>query len=213
VATAPTVVGLGALQILVSPQLGRVAIPLGTNPPALLVGEGLMTVDNERARAFVVVRAMKMILSRASSLLRGQPADLAVLVSALFTAFNPSFAPQGVDAKRVSEMSRRLVPALPRNLDPTVGVIALEAAGTLGNQSAMLGAAAQAWANRVALLAVGDPNAALDAIAWAKGEEAAPKGSEERAAWIARNAEARELMTFSVTDAYSEARARLGLDR
>ena len=208
-----TVVGLGALQILVSPQLGRVAIPLGSNPPALLVGEGLMNVTNERARAFVVVRAMKMILSRSSSLLRGQPADVGVLVSALFTAFNPSFQPQGVDAKRVSEMSRRLVPALPRNLDPTVGVIALEAGGTLGNQANLLGAAGQAWANRVALLAVGDPNAALEALAWAKGEDAAPRGPEERAAWIARTAEARELMTFSVTDGYAEARARLGLDR
>jgi tetratricopeptide (TPR) repeat protein len=208
-----TVVGLGALQILVSPQLGRVAIPLGSNPPALLVGEGLMSVTNERARAFVVVRAMKMILSRSSSLLRGQPGDVSVLVSALFTAFNPSFAPQGVDPKRVSEMSRRLVPALPRNLDPTVGVIALEAAGTLGNQANLLGPSAQAWANRVALLAIGDPNGALEAIAWSKGEEAAPRGPEERAAWIARTAEARELMTFSVTDAYSEARARLGLDR
>lgn len=213
VGAVATVVGLGALQILVSPQLGRIAVPLGSNPPALLVGEGLMNVPNERARAFVVVRAMKMILSRASSLLRGQPADVSVLVSALFTAFNPSFVPQGVDAKRVSEMSRRLGPALPRNLDPTVGVIALEAAGTLGNQAAMLGPATQAWANRVALLAIGDPNGALDAIAWSKGEEAAPRGSEERAAWIARNAEARELMTFSVTDAYAEARARLGLDR
>ena len=208
-----TVVGLGALQILVSPQLGRVAIPLGSNPPALLVGEGLMNVTNERARAFVVVRAMKMILSRSSSLLRGQPGDVSVLVSALFTAFNPSFAPQGVDPKRVSEMSRRLVPALPRNLDPTVGVIALEAAGTLGNQANLLGPSAQAWANRVALLAIGDPNGALEAIAWSKGEEAAPRGPEERAAWIARTAEARELMTFSVTDAYAEARARLGLDR
>ena len=213
VGAVATVVGLGALQILVSPQLGRVAIPLGSNPPALLVGEGLMNVSNERARAFVVVRAMKMILSRSSSLMRGQPADVSVLVSALFTAFNPSFQPQGVDPKRVSEMSRRLVPALPRNLDPTVGVIALEAAGTLGNQSNLLGAAAQAWANRVALLAIGDPNGALEAIAWSKGEEGAPRGPEERAAWIARTAEARELMTFSVTDAYAEARARLGLDR
>jgi tetratricopeptide (TPR) repeat protein len=213
VGAVATVVGLGALHILVSPQLGRVAVPLGTNPPALLVGEGLMTVANERARTFMVVRAMKMILSRASSLFRGDPAEVAVLVSTLFTALNPSFVPQGVDPKRVSEVSRRLLPALPRNLDPTVGVIALEAAGTLGNQAAQLGAAAQAWANRVALLAIGDPNGALDALAWSKGEEAAPRASEERAAWIARNAEARELMTFSVSDAYFEGRSRLGLER
>ena len=36
-------------------------------------------------------------------------------------------------------------------------------------------------------------------------------GAEERPAWVARNAEARDLMTFSVSDAYAEARSRLGL--
>ncbi len=213
VGAVATVVGLGALQILVSPQLGRVALPLSSNPPTLLVGEGLMNVTNERARAFVVVRAMKMILSRSSALLRGQPADIAVLVSALFTAFNPSFTPQGVDAKAVADVSRRVLPALPRNLDPTIGVIALEAAGTLGTQTPQLAMNAAAWANRVALLAIGDPNGALDAIAWARGEEAAPREAEARAAWIARNPDARDLMSFSVTDGYAEARVRLGLDK
>jgi tetratricopeptide (TPR) repeat protein len=213
VGAVATVVGLGALQILVAPELGRVAIPIGSNPPTLLVGEELATAPNERARTFVVVRALKMILARSSALLRGAPEDVAVLVEALFTVFNPSFVPQGVDKKRVAETARRIHPALPKNLDPTVGVIALEAAGTLAMQAGALGAATAGWANRVALLAIGDPGAALDAIAWSKGEDAAPTGSEERAAWIARTAEARELMTFSVTDAYSEARTRLGLDR
>ncbi|MBX3224075.1 MAG: tetratricopeptide repeat protein [Labilithrix sp.] len=213
VGSVATVVGLGALQILVSPVLDRVALPLATNPPTLLVGEGLAKVTNERARMFVVVRAMKMILAHASALLRGQPQEVSGLVAGLFNAFNPSHVPQGMDPKRVTDLARRIGPALPRNLDPTVGVIALEAAGMLGAQWSSLGAAAHAWANRVALLAVGDPNAALDAIAWGQNEDAAPTGSEERAAWIARHAEARELMTFSVTDAYAEARVRLGLDR
>lgn len=213
VGSVATVVGLGALQILVSPVLDRVALPLATNPPTLLVGEGLAKVKNERARMFVVVRAMKMILARASALLRGQPQEVSGLVAGLFSAFNPGHVPQGIDAKRVTDLARRIGPALPRNLDPTVGVIALEAAGMLGAQWTNLGPAAHAWANRVALLAIGDPNAALDAIAWGLNEDAAPTGSEERAAWIARHAEARELMTFSVTDAYAEARARLGLDR
>ncbi len=208
-----TVVGLGALHVLVSKELGRVAIPLGTNPPALLVGEGLMTVTNERARAFVVVRAMKMIIARASAILRAEPDEAAVLISALFTAFNPTFEPQGVDAARTAELSRRLQQALPRSIDPTVGVVALEAAGTLGGGAAKLGAEARTWANRVALLAIGDPNGALDAIAWLSGENAAPDNPEARAMWIARNAEARELMTFSVSDAYAEARKRLGVER
>ena len=213
VGSIATVIGLGAMQILVSPQLGRVAVPLLSAPATLLVGEKLMQVPNERARVFIVVRALKAILTRSSALFRAAPADAAVLANALFTAFNPSFVPQNVDARRVSELARRIVPALPRNLDPTVGVIALEAAGMLGGQGSQLAQAAVAWANRAALLSVGDPSAALDGIAWAMNEEAAPKGSEERAAWVARHQEARDLMTYSVTDQYAEARSRLGLDK
>jgi cellulose synthase operon protein C len=214
VGSVATVIGLGALQILVSPTLGRVALPLATNPPTLLVGEALAKVKNERARMFIVVRAMKMILSRASALLRGSSTpDVAALVAGLFCAFNPSYVPQAIEAKRVQDLARRIGPSLPRNLDPTVGVIALEAAGMVGTSWNAIAPAAAAWANRVALLAVGDPNAALDALAWGRNEDAAPTGSEERAAWIARHPEARDLMTFSVTDAYAEARVRLGLDK
>jgi hypothetical protein len=177
------------------------------------VGEGLAKVRNERARVFVVVRALKMIITHGSALLRTPPADVAPLIAGLFNAFNPSYVPQGVNASRMSEYARRIGPALPRNLDPTIGVIALEAAGMLGTQWPVLGLAAISWANRVALLAVGDPNAALEAIAWDKGEEKAPSGAEERAAWIARHVEARDLMTFSVTDTYADARTRLGIDK
>ena len=208
-----TVVGLGALQILVSPALGKVALPLSSNPPTLLVGESLAQTDNERAVVFVVTRALKMLLAHASALIRVPASEVAPLVAGLFGAFNPNFTPPGVDARRVSDYARRIAPALPRNIDPTIGVIALEAAGMVGQNWSSLAGAASSWANRVALLAVGDPSAALDAIAWEKNEEAAPRESEERAAWIARHAEARDLMTFSVTDTYAEARSRLGLDR
>jgi hypothetical protein len=95
--------------------------------------------------------------------------------------------------------------------DAGLGVMALEAAGQLGTSGPQLRSAIMGWANRVALLAVGDPGAALDAIAWTMKEEHAPHGAEERPAWVARNAEARDLMTFSVSDAYAEARSRLGL--
>jgi cellulose synthase operon protein C len=63
------------------------------------------------------------------------------------------------------------------------------------------------------LLALGDPNAALDAIAAVGGlAEGAPQDPTARAAWIARTPEARDLVAFAVSDAFAEARARLGLD-
>jgi hypothetical protein len=213
VGSVATVIGLGALQIVMSPQLGRVATPLASNPPTLLIGEGLAKAKNETARVFVVVRALKMLLAHASAMVRSSPQEVAPIVAGLFCAFNPGYAPQGVNAQRTTDWARRIGPAIPRNVDPTVGVIALEAAGMVGTQWNMLGAAAASWANRVALLAVGDPNAALDVIAWDRNEDKAPTAAEERAAWIARHAEARDLMTFSVTDAYAEARSRLGLDK
>jgi cellulose synthase operon protein C len=208
-----TFVGLGALMILISPQLGRVALPLASNPATLLIGEGLAQEKNQRACLFVVARALKMLLSHASALIRVPPPEVAPLVAGLFNVFNPSYVPPGVDPRRVQEYARRIGPALPKNLDPTVGVIALEAAGMLAPHWPVLANGAIGWANRVALLAVGDPNAALDAIAWDKNEGAVPTDPEDRAAWIARNAEARELMTFSVTDAYAEARIRLALEK
>jgi tetratricopeptide (TPR) repeat protein len=213
VGSVATVVGLGALQILVSPNLGRIALPLATNPPTLLVGEPLARSKNEGARMFIVVRALKMILSHASVMIRASEADVPVLIAALFTAFNPTFAPANLDKKRHQELARRLGAALPRNIDPTVGVIALEAAGFVASSWGQLAFAGASWANRAALLAVGDPNAALDALAWTMNEDAAPTKPEERAAWIARHIEARDLMTFSVTDAYAEARMRLGLEK
>jgi hypothetical protein len=75
----------------------------------------------------------------------------------------------------------------------------------------MLGAATIAWGNRVALLAMGDPTAALDAIATASGVKGgAPTDPKERATWISRAAEARDLVGFGVTDAFAESRSRLG---
>jgi hypothetical protein len=60
---------------------------------------------------------------------------------------------------------------------------------------------------------VGDPNAALDGLAWSLGAvDGAPREPEARAVWAASAGEARDLLVFSVSDAYADLRARLGLD-
>jgi hypothetical protein len=93
-------------------------------------------------------------------------------------------------------------------------MLALEVAGSIGMRASTLGAMALAWANRAALLAIGDPNAALQAIAWSHGSaQGAPMKPDDRVAWLARTHEAKDLMTFSISDAYAEVRERLGLDK
>jgi hypothetical protein len=93
-------------------------------------------------------------------------------------------------------------------------MMALEIASNMGTRQATVGPAGVAWANRVALLALGDPNVALDSIAAAGGASSgAPRDPKGRAAWVARTPEARDLVAFGVTDAFAEARTRLALDR
>jgi tetratricopeptide (TPR) repeat protein len=216
-------IGLSGVQVLVSPKVGTHCIAVGSTPPTLLAGESLAPGDP--TSTFLILRALHLVRAKAAALGRTAPADIAVLVAAWLKCFNPSWHPQGIHAAALAAACGRVQVALPRTLDPDVGALALEVASALGTQAPALGQAALAWADRVALLALGDPNAALDAIANATAQgragaegrtnpgAGAPRDPAERAAWIARTPEARDLVAFCVTDGFADARGRLGLDR
>jgi predicted Zn-dependent protease len=206
--------GLAAPNIYVSAPLGLACVPASSDPPTLVVGEALLTVQDNWARGFMIVRAVKLIAARASALVRTPSADLGVLISAWLQAFNPNWTPQGVNPTALAAASRKIATAFPKKLPPDLGMLALEVAGSLGMRASTLGGVALAWANRAGLLAIGDPNAALQAIAWSHGaKDGAPVDPQERAAWLGRTHEAKDLLTFSIGDAYAEARERLGLDK
>jgi hypothetical protein len=206
--------GLPPATIYLSPALGHACVPASSDPPTLIVGEAVLSVTDLAARTFMIARAVKLIATRASALVRTPSADLAALISAWLQALNPNWAPQGVNPTALAAASRKVSAALPKKLPAEFGLLALEVAGSIGMRASTLGAMALAWANRTALLAVGDPNAALTAIAWSHGAlEGAPVGAEERGAWLSRTHEAKDLLTFSIGDAYAEARDRLRLDK
>jgi tetratricopeptide (TPR) repeat protein len=212
VATAAQATGMGSVQVFVSPKLGATCVPGGSSPPVLIIGEALAA--HERLAGFLILRAMKLIKAHASALVRTPPAELAVLVAAWLKCFNPTWQPQGVAAASVNAMGGKVQAALPRNLGPDVGVVALEVAASLGTQAATLGMNALFWGNRVSMLALGDATSLLDAIAVAGGlQGGAPRDPKERAAWIARTAEARDVIAFGVTEAFADARSRVGIDR
>ncbi len=200
------------LQVFVSPTIGPTCIPVSSSPPTIVMGEQLLNAPNTLARTFLIVRALKLVQAHASALLRVPPNDLPVLIAGWLQVFNPSWVPQGLNPQALAEAVRRIQAVLPRRNDADVGLIALEVAGSLGNQASALGPGALAWADRTGLLAVGDMSAALDGIAWVMGlPNGAPKGPAERAAWIGRVPEAKELFVYSVSDSYAEARMRAGL--
>jgi hypothetical protein len=206
--------GLASPTLYVSAPLGRACLPASSDPPVLVVGEALLSVTDNWARGFMIVRAIKLMAAHASALVRTPSADLGVLISAWLQAFNPNWTPQGVNPSALAAASRKIAAVFPKKLPQDLGMLALEVAGSLGMRASTLGGAALAWANRAALLSVGDPNAALQAIAWSHGlKDGAPTEPQERGAWLSRTHEAKDLMTFSIGDAYAEAREKLGLDK
>lgn len=206
---AGAAIGLGSLNVLSSPKLGAVCIPVGP-APTIVVGESL--VDSDRVGAFLVLRALKLVRAKAAILGRMSTGELGVILPAWLKAINPTWEPRGLPASELAAAVTAIAAALPRNAEPDVGFLALEAASAVDEHPDALGSAALAWANRVALLAVGDPNVALDALARLGGlVDGAPRDVRERSAWVSRTAEARDLLVFGISDAFAQARSRLGL--
>jgi tetratricopeptide (TPR) repeat protein len=206
--------GIQGLQMYVSPDLGSSVLAAGSTPPTIVVGEALLAPSSVLARTFLLVRALKLVQAHAAALPRVPAKDLPALIAAWLQAFNPTWQPQGIPAPQLAEIGRRLSQVMARRVDPDVGLIALEVAGSIGTLAAALGPAALTWANRTGLLAVGDPNAALDGIAWTLGQTTgAPRSPQERASWIARTPEAKEIIAYSVSEQYSDARTRAGAAR
>jgi tetratricopeptide (TPR) repeat protein len=204
--------GLTDVSIHVSSVLGAVCIPASAHPPTLVIGQPLLTSPREDVRSFLFHRALKVIQTNSSAFSRTAPIDLWPLLAAYLKLFSPSWSPQGIEAARLNEAYGRLSRALGQPADPQLGLLAADIIGTIGNRASTLNTAINSWGNRAALLAVGDPNIALAGIAWASGNiNAPPPSGKDRVTWIGRNAEARDLVVYLVSDAYAEARDKLGL--
>ncbi len=203
--------GIQNLDVLVSNAIGPVCMPLSANPPQIVFGSALLESTDDAVRSFLFVRAVKVLQSNAAALARTAPIDLWPVIAALLRTFTPDWQPQGVDARKLAEAEAKIKRTLPSRIDDDVAVLALEVSGAIGNRASQLATAIHEFGNRAALLAVGDPNAAVRGVALAGGHQDVPTEGVERLKWIVRNPEARDLAVFSVSDAYAEARKRLGL--
>lgn len=204
--------GLPNIQVFSSNVLASVAMPVSTHPPTLVLGHPLVTSSREDVRTFLIHRALKVLQANASPISRTAPIDLWPLLAAYLKAFSPTWTPQGVDQGKLTDFYGRISRAMPKNLDPQVNILAAEVIGSIGNRAGTLNTVINGWGNRAGLLAVGDLNIAISGIAWAGGHTNQPPAQgKERVTWINRNAEARELVVFSVSDHYADARTKLGL--
>ena len=202
----------GGVMVFVSPQLGKACVASGDQKqPSLVIGDAFAQIP-EGPRTFLMFRAIKLMQSRGSAFSRVAPNEVPVLVGAWLRAFAPSYAPPGIPPQAIAEATKRLQGALPRQVEPDLGLAALEVAGAVGPQLGLLGGSVLAWANHTALLGIGDLGAALDALAFAQGPRGGePPPASDRPNWIAKTPEAKDLVSFGVSDGYTEARSRLGL--
>jgi tetratricopeptide (TPR) repeat protein len=204
--------GIHRIEILVSGVLGHVAVAGSAHPPTIVLGQALLTTDQPDVRTYLIHRAMKVIQANAVVFARTAPIDLWPLLAAYLKCFTPGWNPQGVDATRLTNFYGRLSRAVPAGLPHDTGALAAEIIGSIGNRAPTLNTAVNGWGDRCALLALGDPSVALTAIAWAGGHtNAPPPPGKERLTWVGRNAEAREIVLFAVSDAYVDARSRIGI--
>lgn len=204
--------GLSGIQVLTAPSLGPTILAVGGEAPSLIIGKALLDSPVHPARYFLMLRAFKLLQSKAAIFARTAPIDLAPLTAAWLGTFASNWQPQGVDARKIDEEKQRLLPWLAPLNQGDVPLLALELTGTIGNRASQLATASHQWAGRTALLAMGELDSAFAGLALASGlKDGPPPDDAERLKWLSRHPEARDLAIFSVSEDYAEARRRAGL--
>ena len=162
----------GGVMVFVSPQLGKQCVASGDAKQPRSSSATTFAQIPEGPRTFLMFRAIKLMQARGSAFARVAPNEVAVLVGAWLRAFAPSYAPPGISPQAIAEATkRRLQSALPRKVEPDLGLAALEGRGR-GRAPArpgLLGSSVLAWANHTALLGISDLGAALEALGYAQG--------------------------------------------
>ncbi len=204
--------GIHNIEVFVTSSLGAVCTPVSSAPPQLLFGKALLDSDDHAARFFLILRALKVLQLHGSALARTAPIDLWPVMAAFLSLHATSWQPQGVDAKKFAAARSRIQGAMTSAPADDLAMIALEVIGSIGNRATQLATSINELGNRAALLGVGDPMAAIRALALAGGHTSGPPAEgADRLRWIVRNAEARDLAVFSVGEGYMNARDRFGL--
>jgi cellulose synthase operon protein C len=201
---------LPGLTVWLSTKIGTACIPAQCRPPTLVVGQKLLDPAYDLVRDFLLVRALKALQTNTACLARVPAVEIWPLLSAYLGVFLPNWQPPAVDAKRFEEAKQRIEATLASAFTHDMSALAQDVVLALGNRVTQIGEAANEWGSRTALLALGNPEDALDALALTASAPALPKDNPaDRVKWINRHAEARNLMIFAVSDGFLQLRSQL----
>ncbi|MEY4548762.1 MAG: hypothetical protein RL685_4957 [Pseudomonadota bacterium] len=203
--------GLQDVRVAISDEVGCDCITTFGDPVCVVFGRALLAHDNPRVRDFLLLRSLKIAQVNACALSRMSPNELWSAVAGFLACFAAPWRAEGQDAQRLIAARNHIRPHVTATLSRELTVMTEALTSNVVPQAAQLGDALWRWAARVALLGVGDPGIALEGLAAAQARPALPRDFEGRIRWIAGSSSARDLVGYSISDAYTEARRRAGL--
>jgi len=202
--------GIGEPRVRMTHASGVACVPIGSDPPEVVVGSQLLERTTREQRVFLLARALEVARRGLAPLVRARREELGAWLTALLggretrrTRRQPSLGPE--------ERRRKLIRAIPRRSRDEAESLVLELRGDPGFSVDSVPLAAAALGSRVALILTGDMPSAVGALLELSGQEV-PGGVGERLGLIRTLPEAWELVRFAVDDAHFEARTQAGVD-
>jgi tetratricopeptide (TPR) repeat protein len=194
--------GVGSYEVYLSRNAPGLLAVENTDPPAILLGAGLLEEVTEEELQFIMGRCLWIIRKAMILPTRFAPADLEVLVAAVVRQYQPDFQPVGTNEKELADATRQVGKAIPKRIRQELMPFALECSGPSLRE---LGAAVVHSANRAGLLTSRSVHAALSVLRKAASKPA-HHTPEQRVAGLRGNQEAEELLAFAVSDSHFELR-------
>lgn len=203
--------GLGDVDVYVTAQLPCAFVPVSDSPLVLLVGRSLLDTLKPAEQAFLVARACKIARAQMSITCRVRPDEVGMLLGGLIRVMVPDYTMgEGTDATMLEEVSRRVGKHLSRRAREELLPHAVELAGLEDFDGVRAYVLASTAGNRAALVATGSVQAGLSALFKLAG---LPSEARLSPSAIAQVEEARDLLTFAISEAHFEARGRAGAER
>ncbi len=185
-------------------------MPIGGDPPTIVVGGNLQQITTARERVFLFARALKIASNHLAPALRARPEDLDVALLALLQGHEARRAGQQ-DPRKTQDLRKSLLKAVPRRWRDEVESLVLELAGTPDFSSRAVPFAIAELGDRTALTLTGDVPSAVNALLKMAGHDV-PAGAAARLDAVRQTPEAWAVVRFAISDAHFEARTRAGVD-
>jgi hypothetical protein len=212
VRTVAAAFGLQDVRVAISDSIGCDCVAVFGTQVTIVFGRPLLAHENPRVRDFMLLRCLKIAQVNACALSRMSPTELWSAVAGFLACFSQPWRAEGQDAQRLVAARNRIRPHVTATLSRELTAMTAALTSNIVPQAAQIGDALWRWASRVALFGVGELSVALESLSAASGARAGmPSEAESRIRWIAGSSPARDLVGYSISDAYTEARRRAGL--